>query len=1428
MPEPCAWRRPSGAEGKGRSEGCKWGGGTWHGLLVVRRISRANSSTLVNCCGIFIQRRMAQILGPATSIHDEESLESRMVVTFLMSGLESMCKELSKSKAEIACIGVYAKNVFVVGTERGKAFVNSREDFKTDFIEYCVTEEDRPPELQKTKTTPPVNRQTLDAKELEALRKSVEEFFCFSYGKALGKPAAVPVPYEEIQRNQSVVIVQGLPEGVTLKHPSNYDVSTLKWILENKSEISFSINRPFVEPKKQIEAGVTDPSHSVIPPCESCPPVNVKTEPSKDSETNEDHGISSKMSSVTMKEERDDPNYYQFNTPGPSKTPEIEENIAPGKSYTDTPQPESSDTSEDSEVEFSNEDDVDVGDDNEDDDEYMPPQGSLRSPSSAPEAASIGRRNAEEFSFETSHHDMLETSEKPEVEVTIEEDDDYLPPDKRQKSTKSANEGTNTGRRNAKDSSSDSSQHDSSDSSEDSEAEITSQDDDDDEYLPPSKRKRRRNTRSAKEAANARRRKAKHFNCNTSQHEMSETSENPEVEVTVEDDEDNYPLPDKRQRSSNTSNEDDNVERRIEEKVNCDTSQHEMSETSENPEVEVTVEVSKFKAVPVLHANSVDKKTGGFLLFLKDDCEDNLPPDKRLKNNNLVNESPDAERSKEEELNSETSHHDMSETSGNPEVEVTLEDSDHIYTYRERRRRSTKSVNEKSSTQRRKEEELNSDSSQHDSSEGSEVSEADLTSEDDDDYVPREKRPRSPKSANDLGSSGRSTGIKFNFDKWNTRITDLRKEVEVLFDKKYAEAIKVEGPASVPYTAFQSHPEDLLVEGLPEGIPFRRPATYGIPRLERILLAKEKIRFVIKKPELLNLTDPPAVTTASTVSNTGAEGWHSRVTKLRKMVDQLFCKTYAKALGSSDPRAVPYKKFEAHPDDLYVEGLPENIPFRSPSWYGIPCLEQIIQVGHKIKFVIKRPELLTQASNEGTQHRSNPQGREDWNSKITKLRKQVEDIFSVKFAEALGVSDSVKVPYSLFESNPDSLVVEGLPEGVPFRSPTWFGIPRLERIIRGSSKIKFIIKKPDLVISHLPLRLASKLRNKGITPRTPKRSQSFSENSTVPEIEVTIEDSPKKDQTTNAQSNSSTNDSKAHLNQQGREFSFELWNAKITDLKDKVENLFNEKCGEALGRSGPVKVPYALFDSYPEDFLVEGLPEGVPFRQPTTFGIPRLEKILRNRSKIKFIIKKPEMLEAVIKNRNAQGKKKSSSKANTASTTENTVKTAEGVEDLNVVKVTIKDGENEQLPKAENARQLREKVNDLFSQKFGEAIGMTCPVKVPYRKITNNPGCVLVDGMPPGVAFKAPSYLELSSMRKILGSAEFIKFTVIRPFPGLVINNQLLEEAEAEEEAEAPAAATARAVLPEPAEPSQIEVSLGVKTETEENLQIKQDPDLTL
>jgi hypothetical protein len=37
----------------------------------------------------------------------------------------------------VACIAVYETDVFVVGTERGRAFVNTRKDFQKDFVKYC-------------------------------------------------------------------------------------------------------------------------------------------------------------------------------------------------------------------------------------------------------------------------------------------------------------------------------------------------------------------------------------------------------------------------------------------------------------------------------------------------------------------------------------------------------------------------------------------------------------------------------------------------------------------------------------------------------------------------------------------------------------------------------------------------------------------------------------------------------------------------------------------------------------------------------------------------------------------------------------------------------------------------------------------------------------------------------------------------------------------------------------------------------------------------------------------------------------------------------------------------------------------------------------------------------------------------------------------
>ncbi|KAB0383318.1 hypothetical protein FD755_005235, partial [Muntiacus reevesi] len=106
----------------------------------------------------------------------------------------------------------------------------------------------------------------------------------------------------------------------------------------------------------------------------------------------------------------------------------------------------------------------------------------------------------------------------------------------------------------------------------------------------------------------------------------------------------------------------------------------------------------------------------------------------------------------------------------------------------------------------------------------------------------------------------------------------------------------------------------------------------------------------------------------------------------------------------------------------------------------------------------------------------------------------------------------------------------------------------------------------------------------------------------------------------------------------------------------------------------------------------------------------------------------------------------------------NITNSAAGVEDLNIVQVTVPEW-------------INSKVILYNMEKYSEAIGVDFPVKVPYRKITFNPGCVVIDGMPPGVVFKAPGYLEISSMRRILDAAEFIKFTVLRPLPGLELSN---------------------------------------------------------
>jgi len=62
-------------------------------------------------------------------------------------------------------------------------------------------------------------------------------------GEAVGKSSLVPVPYEWIQKDPGCVAAHGLPEGVALQKPSEYDTKTLMKILEQSHRIQFSVKR---------------------------------------------------------------------------------------------------------------------------------------------------------------------------------------------------------------------------------------------------------------------------------------------------------------------------------------------------------------------------------------------------------------------------------------------------------------------------------------------------------------------------------------------------------------------------------------------------------------------------------------------------------------------------------------------------------------------------------------------------------------------------------------------------------------------------------------------------------------------------------------------------------------------------------------------------------------------------------------------------------------------------------------------------------------------------------------------------------------------------------------------------------------------------------------------------------------------------------
>ncbi|KAF5924761.1 hypothetical protein HPG69_003501 [Diceros bicornis minor] len=522
------------------------------------------------------------------------------------------------------------------------------------------------------------------------------------------------------------------------------------------------------------------------------------------------------------------------------------------------------------------------------------------------------------------------------------------------------------------------------------------------------------------------------------------------------------------------------------------------------------------------------------------------------------------------------------------------------------------------------------------------------------------------------------------FIKETEDINTLRECVQILFNSRYgewascrlrlelslvlallAEALGLDHMVPVPYRKIACDPEAVEIVGIPDKIPFKRPCTYGVPKLKRILEERHSIHFVIKRmfderiftgskftkdPTKLEPASPPEDASAeasqaailhlagaarsdksglsedcgagtsgelgglrpikiepedldiiqvtipdpsptleevtdsmpghllSEDSGYGMEmltdGHGDVIRPLRRQVELLFNTRYAKAIGISEPVKVPYSKFLMYPEELFVVGLPEGISLRRPNCFGIAKLRKILEASNSIQFVIKRPELLTEGVKEpvtDSQERDSGdplvdeslkrQGfQENYDTRLSRidiantLREQVQDLFNKKYGEALGIKYPVQVPYKRIKSNPGSVIIEGLPPGIPFRKPCTFGSQNLERILAVADKIKFTVTRPF----------------QGLIPK------------------------PDEDD----------------ANRLGE---------KVI-LREQVKELFNEKYGEALGLNRPVLVPYKLIRDSPDAVEVTGLPDDIPFRNPNTYDIHRLEKILQAREHVRMVV----------------------------------------------------------------------------------------------------------------------------------------------------------------------------------------------------------------
>ncbi|XP_051891696.1 general transcription factor II-I repeat domain-containing protein 1 isoform X5 [Pristis pectinata] len=614
-------------------------------------------------------------------------------------------------------------------------------------------------------------------------------------------------------------------------------------------------------------------------------------------------------------------------------------------------------------------------------------------------------------------------------------------------------------------------------------------------------------------------------------------------------------------------------------------------------------------------------------------------------------------------------------------------------------------------------------------------------------------------------------------EKWNLYIKEtediniLRECVQILFNSRYAEALGLDHMVPVPYRKIACDPDAVEIIGIPEGIPFKRPCTYGVPKLKRILEARHKVRFVIKR-----MFDERVLTGTKYIREGSKQDGHSpldeeshRTMTIDMNPNNHVCRSMKmkeSETGTSLDLST-LKKVKTEPEDAEII----QITVQDPNTSLDDLSENLSD-----KSSCDEPDILVESPSDPVQDDvSNHKDQhvvveEEWNQKIVQLRKQVENLFNRKYGEAMGFSDPVKVPYLKFQSHPEELFVDGLPDDIPFRTPNCFGISKLQKILDVSENIRFIIKRPQLLLDEVQ-DTCKERTNSGVSTQEPRDSvkdestqlkrqiqagsplgsrmacfHSTSEVSDEANVGLADPATELPDKAT-VKHLTSSDGNKSNNSLNIIEVTIpENYDAKLTrvdianNLREQVQDLFNRKYGEALGIKYPVQVPYKRIKSNPGSVIIEGLPPGIPFRKPCTFGSQNLERILAVADKIKFTITRP--FQGLIP-KPAPRRITSLEKAYAALQ------------------------EDEEANRLGEKVILREQVKELFNEKYGEALGLNRPVLVPYKLIRDNPEAIEVTGLPDDILFRNPTTYDLNRLEKILKVRDRIRMIIksqLQPF----------------------------------------------------------------